>query len=212
MKCPKCGNELFLNHGRLVCSMFPIRCDYVGVTLDQNSYIVFDTETTGLSAATDEIIEIAAVYCRNDEIVAEFSKLGRPQNLVPARITQLTGISNEMLVNQPSSEQIVREFIDWLSDKDFGFAVAHNASFDISMLKSACRRAHLSFPLHHVEDTLAMAKAYFADKENRPANYKEGTLADFFDIHLDAHRALNDVKALQQIFVHIRPSVSAESD
>lgn len=210
-KCLKCGQPLIPIDGKNRCLHFPIRCDFqeeIGV-IDylKSNYIVFDFETTGFSNREDRITEIAAVKVVEGKILDSYHAYLKPDNgkKVNANITAITGITNEMLEGKSEEAEGIADFVQWLkSDEEirYDFAVAHNGEFDFGMLKAACQRQKIPMPLTVLVDTLKIAKDLFpkGNKEGLPNN-KQETLAKFFNISYDAHRADEDVKALQQVFI-----------
>lgn len=203
-KCPYCGSELDYSNGNR-CSRFPI-CMYMemGVPTDVSEYIMYDLETTGFSDSRDKIIEIGAVHVVNGNIVDRFSELCNPGKFVSQKITELTGITNQMLEGISSTEEVVETFIDWISKTGVKMAIGHNiTSFDNRMLKAACRKQKLQFPFEYTLDTLTFAKKLKLQERGLVSRYKQETLAELYGITYDAHRAVNDVEALNQIFNHL---------
>lgn len=214
-KCPVCGaviNENNMNR----CSRFPI-CTYVGKMETQeihdiNEYVVFDLETSGFSRKDDRIIEIGAVYVKNGVVVDRFSQLCSPgykngkKVFISARITEITGIRNQDLLDKPEENVAVNDFSKWLSDLHSNsiVAIAHNGiKFDIPFLKEACKRAGAKFNFSYIIDTLEVVKSIgYVDKGILP-NSKQETLANYFGIEYDAHRAVNDCEALAEIYKHL---------
>lgn len=203
-KCPICNGFLFVIDGKNRCENFPIKCTYQEVLENTNSndYIVFDFETTGLNRTTDRIIQIAAVRVKDNQIVDEFNELANPGKLVSANVTKLTGITNKMLEDKGTENEIVPKFINWINEARPQYFVAHNGGFDVEFLKSACRRiGGLSMPVTSLLDTLKLARKVFpkGNKEN-VENHKQETLANHYSIEYDAHRADEDVKALKNVY------------
>jgi len=130
--------------------------------LDEANLVVFDVETTGLDSKLDRIIEIGAQKIRGNKTIGEFSTLIRPDVPISDDVTRMTGITEEMLADQPCIEEILPEFIDYFGDS---ILVAHNAEFDISMLKAACSRigVQLDWPCFC---TLKMARQFLSQLEN----------------------------------------------
>ena len=206
-KCPICGELLFVIDGKNRCLNFPIRCTYQE-SLDNsntNNYIVFDFETTGVNRSVDRIIQVAAVRVKDGVIVDEYDRLVHPGKLVSSNISQLTGITNEMLQNEADETVVIPEFINWVNKEKPQYFVAHNGNFDVDFLKSACRRiGGLVMPVSALLDTLKFARKVFP-KGNAGGlqNHKQETLAKHYGIKYDAHNAKEDVKALQQIYVKL---------
>ena len=164
-----------------------------------SSYICFDLETTGFSAVTERIIEIGAVRIINGEIKDEFCTFVNPKKNIPKKITELTGINNEMVSNAPDELEAVQKFIDYCGKSNI--LVAHNAAFDVSFLKSALKRCNLNFDFKSI-DTVALCRA----KINLIKNYKLSTVAKYFNLpEFNHHRANDDARTLALIFLKLLP-------
>lgn len=165
--------------------------------LMDNTYVVFDVETTGFNAASgDTIIEIGAVKIHHGKIIDQFSKLINPHRPLPAVITKITGITDEMLKEEASEEQVVKEFYAWVKDLPM---VAHNAKFDASFLEMAYQRHNIG-PYHNpLVDTLELSRVL------NPNWHRHGlsNLVKRYDIPFQEnqhHRAEYDAKATALIF------------
>lgn len=149
-------------------------------------YVVLDLETTGLSYKNDLIIEIAAIKC-NAEGTSEFNKLIKINTPVPKNITQLTGITDEMLKDAESIETVLPAFLEFVGKSKL---IGHNIkSFDILFLKKACLDLGLPEMKNKTVDTLHLARKAL------PAlpNYKLSTICEHYTIDCsNAHRALAD--------------------
>lgn len=202
-KCPLCGS-LIDDANDSKCSRFPI-CLYQEVTdKTLGNYIMYDLETTGLSK-TDFIIEIGAIYVEDNQIVDSFSALCNPGIYISQRISEITGITNKMLENQESEENVVKAFVQWCKTKNTVLAVGHNInSFDNRMLKSATKRFKCLFPFERSLDTLKMANALKLKERELITSHKQEDLAKLYGIEYNAHRAVNDVEALFEIFKHMK--------
>ena len=207
MKCPLCGNLIdSTNLNR--CVRFPICPGFIDeetLTIQSiQEYVVFDLETTGFNKKEDRIIEIGAIKVKNGKVVDRFSTLCAPikagkQMYISTKITEVTGIKNVDLLNQIPESEAVKIFMCWLGESKI--SVAHNgAKFDIPFLKEACKRSNVEFKFTHILDTMLLSKALnYVNNGNIPNN-KQETLARYFGIEYQAHRAVNDCEALLKIF------------
>lgn len=159
-----------------------------------DTYIVFDLETTGFSAIKDKIIEIGAVKVVNGKITDRFSAFVNPKRPIPFEITQLTGITDEMVLHSPEIESVLPEFLAFAGE---GILVAHNAGFDVGFIEQNCRKQGIEPSFVYV-DTVAMARVLL------PAlsRYKLNVVAKALGISLENHhRAVDDAAATAEIFV-----------
>ncbi|TSA21848.1 MAG: DNA polymerase III subunit epsilon [Actinomycetales bacterium] len=174
----------------------------IGRPLKDVTFIVLDLETTGASPALGcAITEIGAVAVRGGEMLAEFSTFVNPDVPLPEYITNLTGITDEMLRDAPQIADAYANFMHFISEHsehDAPYFVAHNAPFDIGFLKAAARSLSEPWPKHEVLDTVRFARLVIERSEI--LNYKLGTLAEFFQTQsLPTHRALDDVKTTVEV-------------
>ena len=161
----------------------------------EETFICFDLETTGLSASRDKITEIGAVKVVNGEVVDTFSTFANPEMPIPDKITQLTGITNEMVKDAPSQAEAVRAFLDFAGDS---VLVAHNAPFDTSFIRQACNNMGVEYNYTSI-DTVAIARAILPDIKN----VKLDTVAKYLRLgNFNHHRASDDAEMLAQIFIH----------
>ncbi len=160
------------------------------------TFICFDIETTGLSARTEKITEIGAVKVVNGEIVDVFSTFANPEKPIPARIVELTGINNSMVKDAPSQSEAVNAFLDFAGDN---ILVAHNAPFDISFIREACKNMNRPFTSTSI-DTVAISRAVLPDIKN----CKLDTVAKFLRLgEFNHHRATDDAQMLAMIFINL---------
>ena len=162
-------------------------------TLD-DTYIVFDIETTGFSAIRDKIIEIGAVKVVNGEIVDRFSTFVNPQRPIPFEITNLTSITDEMVLEADPIEKVLPQFLEFVGD---GVLVAHNASFDVGFIEQNCRYQEIEYRFTYV-DTVAMARVLLPTLSKYKLNLVAKTLGISLENH---HRAVDDAGATAEIFV-----------
>ena len=159
-----------------------------------DTYIVFDLETTGFSAIKDKIIEIGAVKVVAGEIVDRFSTFVNPKRPIPFEITQLTSITDEMVIGYPDIETILPEFLEFARG---GVLVAHNAGFDVGFIEQNCRYQDIEPDFVYV-DTVALARVLLPTL----SKYKLNIVAKALGISLENHhRAVDDASATAEIFV-----------
>ncbi len=157
-------------------------------------FCVFDTETTGLDPGVEYLTEIGAVIVRDGEVVEEFDTFVKPGKPITPKITELTGITNEMVANAPGEAEALEAFLKFVDGR---ILVAHNAhSFDIRFLRAAAKRSGIEFEPTYI-DTLTMAQAMYPGLHN----YKQGTINKHLELPAyEAHRACEDSAALGRIF------------
>ena len=168
-------------------------------SLAEITFIVLDLETTGASPTNGcAITEIGAIAVRGGEVLEEFSTFVNPQVALPEYIINLTGITDEMLTGAPLIDEAYRDFIEFIDRHKDVHLVAHNAPFDIGFLKAAASALSHDWPKYEVIDTVKLARRVIDRSEI--ANYKLGTLSQFFDTKaLPNHRALDDVKTTVEV-------------
>jgi DNA polymerase III epsilon subunit family exonuclease len=166
----------------------------MGTPLSEITFVVIDLETSGgaphLGAA---ITEIGAVKVRGGVELDRFSLLINPGHAIPAFITDLTGISDDMVAHAPFIAHVLPDLQHFLGDEST-VLVAQNAPFDLSFLKAAYREHQFSWPDYRVLDTAILARRVLS-REEAP-NCKLGTLAQVFNVSVaPTHRALDDARA-----------------
>ena len=168
-------------------------------SLAEITFIVLDLETTGASPTNGcAITEIGAIAVRGGEVLEEFSTFVNPQVALPEYIINLTGITDEMLTGAPLIDEAYPDFIEFIDRHKDVHLVAHNAPFDIGFLKAAASALSHDWPKYEVIDTVKLARRGIDKSEI--ANYKLGTLSQFFDTKaLPNHRALDDVKTTVEV-------------
>ena len=164
-----------------------------GQSLD-DTYVVFDLETTGFSPEKNKIIEIGAVKVVDGKITDRFSQFVNPEVPIPYEIEELTSIKDEMVIDAPKIEEVLPEFMKFCEG---AVMVAHNAGFDMSFIKKNCERQGLPCE-HTVADTVAMAR-FLLPQLNR---FKLDTIAKALNIVLaNHHRAVDDAGCTAEIFI-----------
>ena len=160
------------------------------------TFICFDIETTGLSAARDKITEIGAVKVENGVITDTFSTFANPEMPIPQKITQLTGITDDMVKDAPSQSEAVSAFLEFAGDN---VLVAHNAPFDTSFIAKACEDMGREYNYTSI-DTVAISRAILTDIKN----CKLDTVAKFLRLgDFNHHRATDDAEMLAIIFINL---------
>ena len=160
------------------------------------TFICFDIETTGLSAARDKITEIGAVKVENGVITDTFSTFANPEMPIPQKITQLTGITDDMVKDAPSQSEAVGAFLEFAGDN---VLVAHNAPFDTSFIAKACEDMGREYNYTSI-DTVAISRAILKDIKN----CKLDTVAKFLRLgDFNHHRATDDAEMLARIFINL---------
>ena len=159
-----------------------------------DTFVVFDLETTGFSAEVDRIIEIGAVKIKNGEIVDNFSKFVNPKIPIPFRIEKLTGINDSMVMEAEPIEKILPEFLEFCGD---AVMVAHNAGFDTSFIINNAERLGIKYD-PTIMDMVLLAQFVIPNLHN----YKLDTLCKHLAVSLENHhRAVDDAQATAYIYL-----------
>ncbi len=168
-------------------------------------FVVFDLETTGLKPATEEITEIAAVLVREGEIRDSFQTYVNPHKPIPPEITELTGISDETVADAPDLPEALDKFFAFLGDR---VLVAHNAGFDLSFLKAACKRLEIEREFTYI-DTLEMSRIMLPHLNRFKLNIlaKELQVGPF-----EHHRASEDAAVLARIWIKLLEKLKNEQN
>lgn len=184
-------------------SIFDIFEKPVNDYLKNNVIVCFDLETTGLDASVNEIIEIGAVKIINGKITETFSCLVKPKGIIDETITNITGITNDMVKNCYSIEQVLPDFYKFSRG---AVLVAHNINFDYNFINIVGNKNGYKFD-NLQQDTLYLARTYIKGLKN----YKLKTVADKLSVSLEnAHRAVHDAIAAAEIFIKLTEYFSFE--
>ncbi len=161
----------------------------------EGDIIAFDLETTGLNAKNCRITEIGAVRLRGLEIIDKFGTFVNPGQHIPSKITEITGITDEMVENAPEESEAIAKFFEFCGDTKI--LSAHNAAFDMSFLSAACKRCGCACDFTSL-DTLALSRAMFPDMKN----HKLDTVTSYLKLpSFNHHRAVDDAVALAYILI-----------
>jgi DNA polymerase III epsilon subunit family exonuclease len=163
--------------------------------LSETTFAVLDLETSGGSPDSGAgITEIGVVKVRGGKVLGTFQSFIDPGHSLPPFITQLTGITDEMLFSAPFVDEVLPTLFEFLGSTDETVLVAHNSPFDMSFLKAAALAHELAWPNYLTVDTARLARAVLDRDE--VSNCKLGTLATFFNAQTSPnHRALDDALA-----------------
>lgn len=159
-----------------------------------DTYVVFDIETTGLSNTQDKITEIGAVKVKNNQIIDTYSTFVNPEMPLSEKISKLTGITDDMLKDAPKIDKVINEFLDFVKDS---VLVAHNASFDVGFIRKAAFNNDIDVK-NTVLDTLELSRTLFPEL----SKHKLDIVAKHLEVSLENHhRAVDDAMATAQIFI-----------
>lgn len=166
--------------------------------LADTGFVVFDLETTGTQTPSSRVTEIGAYRVRNGEVTEKFETLVNPEMPIPPFITQLTGISDEMVADAPVFADIAHDFLSFIGDS---ILVAHNSGFDMRFLNSEVGRV---FPDYRVANPCLCTVLLSRKLLPNIVNHKLKTVAKYYSIDLvNHHRASADAYATAHIFVNL---------
>ncbi len=169
-----------------------------------DTYVVFDIETTGLKKEVDKIIEIGAVKVKNGEIIDRYSTFVNPNREITAEITKLTGIDDSMVKDYDNEDVILPEFINFIGNS---VLVAHNAGFDVSFIRQWAVNNDYVID-NTVVDTVELGRVLLPKLHN----FKLDTICDALSVSLKGHhRAVNDAEATAECFIKFLDMLKAEN-
>ena len=170
----------------------------------QDTYCVFDLETTGFDADLDGITEVAVCKVKNGQIIDEFTTFVNPEKPIPYNVQELTHITDDMVKDAPKMSDMIPEFLEFVKGS---VLVAHNAHFDISFIANKAKKLGLDFR-PYVIDTYEISLELY----NAVENHKLGTLVEYLGIELEgAHRAINDTRATAKMFIRMKEDCIKEN-
>lgn len=171
-------------------------------------FVAFDVETTGLSPVVARLVELSGVkFNLKSEEVSTFSTLIDPEMPIPPEVSQIHGITDDMVEGAPKTCEAVPAFIDWVGDART-VLVAHNAPFDVEFLHVAMARLKRERPAFHVIDTLPFARAALPDSPNHQLR----TLVEHLGLEAgDYHRALADSHHVRNLLSRLFDAVEAKT-
>ncbi len=164
-----------------------------------SDYVVFDLETTGISPYTDKVVEISAVKVRDNKVTDEFSSLVNPECHISEGASAVNGIYDEMVEDEPTFEEVLPKFIDFIEDLPL---VGHNIhSFDMNFIYRDAEAYLGAFPDNDYIDTLLIARKCMPEM----AHHRMTDLATHYGISIEgAHRALKDCQMTQLVYEFLK--------
>ena len=164
---------------------------------EDSGYVVFDVETTGLNAEFERITEIGAVKISQGKVVESFSCFVNPRKPIPAHITNLTGITDDMVKDSPDETVAIPDFLKFCGTC---VLVAHNAPFDVRFLIASLKRQNINYNINYI-DTVPVCRELFPTLRNHKLNtvVSHLGLGDF-----NHHRACDDADILAKIFLILK--------
>jgi DNA polymerase III epsilon subunit len=178
----------------------------VAQALTNVTFVAFDLETTGFSPSASRIVQIGAVKLKNHRVLEQKEWLVNPGVSIPWFVQNVHGITDKMVKDSPSFEQVYPEFVAFAGD---AILLAHNARFDIRFILAETRRSNLHAPKNSVLDTLALARAVYPDA---PRHSLQPLLQHLGSRKTKYHRALVDARHVATLFLAaLRKTESAKT-
>jgi DNA polymerase III epsilon subunit family exonuclease len=158
-------------------------------------FVAFDTETTGLYPGYDQLVEIAACRFTDGAIIDTFQTLVNPEREIPSEITELHGITDEMVADAPKSCEAVAAFLEYIGNDPL---IAHNAPFDENFISFNCHKSGLHAPQNPIYDTLILSRRLFPELRGHGL---AALTAAFEIVHEVKHRGMPDVMGTRGVFM-----------
>lgn len=198
---PEAASAGKANNIKIIYGMEAYLVDNLGAVVQSSKsqsldseYVVFDIETTGLSSSQDKIIEIGAVKVSGNKIVDTYSTFVNPEVQLSEKITKLTSITDDMLVDAPKIDSVLPEFLNFVGNS---VLVAHNANFDVGFIRQNASDMNIEVK-NTVLDTLELSRTLFPQL----SKHKLDVVAKHLDVSLENHhRAVDDAGATAEIFI-----------
>ena len=179
----------------MVDDTMPMVRDCKTGAIEDTTFVVFDLETFGLNSHKNEIIEIGAIKLKGTRIVDTFSSFVNPNKIIPKRISELTHITQDMVDNAPTIEDVLPKFLEFTKD---AVMVAHNSAFDMGFIRRDAKKYMGIDYKPPVIDTLQMARDLYPDLKG----YNLDRLNKTFKLSLENHhRAIDDAQSTAKLFI-----------
>jgi DNA polymerase-3 subunit epsilon len=179
------------------------------LSLADATFVITDIETTGLSPERDRVTEVACVRVEGGEIVSEQRTLVNPERFIPQSISQMTGITNAMVMSAPKGDAIFPSVRTWLGDDDDAIFTAHNVTFDFNFLQSSFRRHSIPELAHTKLCTMRLSRRLLPARKSHAL----GELASYLGIRIQGrHSALGDAQATAQLLIRLLEILQEEHD
>lgn len=179
----------------MVDDTLPMVRDCKTGAIEDTTFVVFDLETFGLNSHKNEIIEIGAIKLKGTRIVDTFSSFVNPNKIIPKRISELTHITQDMVDNAPTIEDVLPKFLEFTKD---AVMVAHNSAFDMGFIRRDAKKYMGIDYKPPIIDTLQMARDLYPDLKG----YNLDRLNKIFKLSLENHhRAIDDAQSTAKLFI-----------
>lgn len=179
----------------MVDDTLPMVRDCKTGAIEDTTFVVFDLETFGLNSHKNEIIEIGAIKLKGTRIVDTFSSFVNPKKIIPKRISELTHITQDMVDNAPTIEDVLPKFLEFTKD---AVMVAHNSAFDMGFIRRDAKKYMGIDYKPPIIDTLQMARDLYPDLKG----YNLDRLNKIFKLSLENHhRAIDDAQSTAKLFI-----------
>lgn len=179
----------------MVDDTLPMVRDCKTGAIEDTTFVVFDLETFGLNSHKNEIIEIGAIKLKGTRIVDTFSSFVNPNKIIPKKISELTHITQDMVDNAPTIEDVLPKFLEFTKD---AVMVAHNSAFDMGFIRRDAKKYMGIDYKPPIIDTLQMARDLYPDLKG----YNLDRLNKIFKLSLENHhRAIDDAQSTAKLFI-----------
>lgn len=177
--------------------------DYIKSTQLESDVTVFDFETTGLNSKEHEIIQVGAIKYRNEKIIDSYESLIKPSSPISPKITKLTGITNEMVVDAPLPKDLLTDLHNFIRGETL---VAHNAPFDMRFLLEKSKQHQITHEKFKVIDTLRLSREYI----HSTSNHKLATLKKYLKVDALSHNSIEDCRVTGVLYYHCKNIVDSK--